>query len=230
MKRVAISQSNYIPWKGYFDLINLVDDFVLYDDVQYTKNDWRNRNIIKTQNGGHWLTIPIQNNKLETKIKETVTAKNGWEKKHWRTIQQSYAKAPYFKEFFQDFEEIYLNMDEEYLSKINYTFIVAINKILNINTNLHWSSDFKLPDDRNERLISICKSLNADVYVSGPAAKDYLDESLFAAENIDVEWMDYSGYPEHEQLFPPFEHAVTVLDLIFNTGPEATKYMKTFIS
>ena len=143
MKKIAILQSNYIPWKGYFDLINMVDEFIFYDEVQYTKNDWRNRNKIKTPQGIQWLTIPVRQENLEQKIKDTKISDKKWNIKHWRTISQNYSKAKYFKDYKDIFEELYLTCDEEYLSEINYKFITTINEILGIKTKLRWSRDRK---------------------------------------------------------------------------------------
>ena len=228
MKKIAILQSNYIPWKGYFDLINMVDEFIFYDEVQYTKNDWRNRNKIKTPQGIQWLTIPVRQESLDQKIKDTKISDKKWNIKHWRTISQNYSKAKYFKDYKDIFEELYLTCDEEYLSEINYKFITTINQILEIKTKLRWSSEFELVDGQTEKLLGICKDCNADIYLSGPAAKDYFNEDLAKQENIKVEWMDYSGYKEYEQLNPPFEHGVTILDLIFNEGDRAKEFMKSF--
>lgn len=227
MKKIAILQSNYIPWKGYFDIINIVDEFILYDEVQYTKNDWRNRNKIKTSQGVQWLTIPARQERLEQKINETKITDKKWNIKHWRVIYQNYTKAKYFKEYKDIFEELYLGCDEEYLSQINYKFIVAICEILGITTKIRWSSEFKLVDGQTEKLLGICKDCNANIYISGPAAKDYFDEELAKKKCIKVEWMDYSGYQKYEQLFPPFEHSVSILDLIFNEGPHAREFMKS---
>ena len=227
-KQIAILQSNYIPWKGYFDLINMVDEFIFYDEVQYTKNDWRNRNKIKTLQSIQWLTISVRQESLEQKIKDTKIIDKKWNIKHWRAISQNYSKAKYFKEYKDIFEELYLGCDEEYLSQINYKFITTINEILGIKTKLSWSCDYELIGGQTERLINLCKQTDATHYLSGPAAKDYFDEELAKKENIQVEWMDYSGYKEYEQLHPPFEHGVTILDLIFNEGSNATKFMKSF--
>ena len=227
-KKIAILQSNYIPWKGYFDLINIVDEFILYDDMQYTRRDWRNRNKIKTPQGIQWLTIPVRQENLEQKIKDTKITDKKWNIKHWRTISQNYSKSKYFKDYKDIFEELYLTCDEEYLSQINYKFITTINEILEIKTKLRWSSEFELVDGQTEKLLGICKDCNADIYLSGPAAKDYFDEDLAKQENIKVEWMDYSGYKEYEQLNSPFEHGVTILDLIFNEGDRAKEFMKSF--
>ncbi|MDP0561670.1 MAG: WbqC family protein [Candidatus Endonucleobacter sp. (ex Gigantidas childressi)] len=229
MKKIAILQSNYIPWKGYFDLINMVDEFILYDDMQYTKRDWRNRNKIQTQQGVKWLSIPVKvKDKYFQKISETKTSEKDWRKKHWNTIKHTYSKALYFKDYKDIFEELYLNNEEEYLSKINYEFIVAICEILGIDTKIRWSSEFDLLDGQTEKLLGICKDCNADIYISGPAAKNYFDEELAGEEDIKVEWMEYSEYSEYTQLHKPFEHGVSVLDLIFNEGSNVTKFMKSF--
>lgn len=224
-KRVAILQSNYIPWKGYFDLIGKVDEFVLYDEVQYTKRDWRNRNKIKTPGGLQWLTIPVIANYASDKISEIVVAEKDWSVKHWKSITLNYSRAPYFKMYKDQFGDFYNSSLPEHLSMINRAAIEMINGILNIKTKISSSADFHLHEGRNERLIGICTQANATVYLSGPAAKDYMDESKFNEAGIQVEWMDYSGYREYPQLFPPFEHGVTVLDLIFNTGPQAAEYI-----
>ena len=181
-KKIAIIQSNYIPWKGYFDLINMVDEFILYDDMQYTRRDWRNRNKIKTPQGLQWLTIPVEiKGKFFQKIKDTRITDKKWNIKHWRTISQNYSKAKYFKDYKDIFEELYLACDEEYLSQINYKFITTINEILEIKTKLRWSSEFELVDGQTEKLLGICKDCNADIYLSGPAAKDYFNEEVSKA-------------------------------------------------
>lgn len=227
MKKIAILQSNYIPWKGYFDLINMVDEFIIYDEVQYTKNDWRNRNKIKTSQGIQWLTVPVRQNKLEQKIKDTKIIDKKWNIKHWRTISQNYAKARYFKDYKDIFEELYSTCNEEYLSEVNYKFILTINKVLGIQTKIRWSDEFSLEQGQTEKLLSICKQCNANTYLSGPSAKNYFNNDLAKRENIQVEWMDYSGYKEYKQLNSPFEHGVTILDLIFNEGPNVSKFMKS---
>lgn len=228
-KKVAILQSNYIPWKGYFDLINMVDEFILYDDMQYTKRDWRNRNKIKTPNGLQWLSIPVEvKGKYFQSIRDTKVSDKSWAKKHWQSFKYNYSKASFFKEYQDFFEELFLGSEEDYLSEINYKFITQVNKLLGIQTPIKWSSEFDLVEGKSERLLGLCKDCGATEYISGPAAKDYLDENLFYSENISVSWMDYSGYPEYQQLYPPFEHGVTILDLIFNEGSQSTQFMKSF--
>jgi hypothetical protein len=226
LKKIAISQSNYIPWKGYFDLINRVDEFILYDDAQYTRRDWRNRNKIKTPIGLQWLTITVDiSGKYFQKINETKISDKNWQVKHWRQIKQNYAKAKNFKKYKDIFEELYLSCKEEYLSEINHKFIIAINQILGIKTKIRFSSEFEIYGNKTEKLINICKQCNATIYISGPAAKSYFDEQLANKENIQVKWMNYENYKEYEQLHPPFEHGVTILDLILNT--DATKFVKS---
>lgn len=230
MKKVAILQSNYIPWKGYFDMIHMVDEFILYDDAQYTKRDWRNRNQIKTSFGLQWLTIPVKvKGKYYQKIKDTVVSDSEWFKKHWGAISHNYGKARFFKDFKSLFEELYLGCEEKYLSSINYRFIIEINKLLDITTKIKWSMEYDLSVEGNtEKLLHLCMQADADIYISGPAAKDYMDEELFRKQGIKLLYMDYSGYQEYKQLYPPFKHRVTILDLIFNEGLNATKFMNSF--
>ncbi|ROL57563.1 hypothetical protein D9V87_09325 [Bacteroidetes/Chlorobi group bacterium MS-B_bin-24] len=228
--KVAIIQPNYIPWKGYFDIINMVDIFVLYDDVQYTLRDWRNRNRIKAKNGLLWMTIPTDGTQ-EKIIKDVkVVWDEKWNIKHWKSIVINYSKAKYFQEYKDYFEELYFNLKEYFLWEINFKFIEAIAKILGIKTKIVFSSDLNYDRKltKTDRLIAILKELNATSYLSGPSAKNYINEELFKKSNIKLEWMDYFGYPEYPQLYPPFIHEVSIIDLILNTGPNAPDYMKSF--
>lgn len=228
-KKIAVSQSNYIPWKGYFDSINLVDQFVLYDDMQYTKRDWRNRNKIKTAGGLQWLTIPVEvKGKFYQKINETKVSDKKWNIEHWSILRNNYSKAFFFKDYKDFFEELYLKCNEDNLSEINYKFIKAICTLLNIKTKITLSSEYELRGDRSEKLLNVCLDAGADEYYSGPAAKDYLDIEIFQSKGIKVNWFDNSNYKEYEQLYPPFEHGVSIIDLIFNTGPNAKNYLKSF--
>ena len=228
-RRAAIVQSNYIPWKGYFDLINNVDTFILFDHVQYTRRDWRNRNRIKTPKGPIWLSIPVNvKGKYHQKIMEVTVSDTGWNRKHWRSIELNYSKAPYFSEYKNLFQELYLGTDERNLSLINERFIHRICRILGITTKITRSTDYRFRPGRNETLINLCHEAKADTYLSGPSAKSYLDEDLLHQAGIAVKYMDYSDYPVYSQLYPPFDHHVSIIDLIFNTGPNATKYMKSF--
>lgn len=228
-KKCAIVQSNYIPWKGYFDMIGMVDEFILFDDVQYTRRDWRNRNRIKTPEGIQWLTIPVNvKGQYHQLIKDTTVNDTKWNERHWGTIKRAYTKAPFFHDVMSFFEELYLDCRETYLSEINALFLRAICNVLDITTKITKSSDYDLIQGKSERLIHVCGQAGAMIYLSGPAAKTYMDEDLFAREGITVQYMDYCGYPEYPQLYPPFEHSVSIIDLILNAGPDARKFMKSF--
>ena len=221
---VSILQSNYIPWKGYFDIIAKSDVFVIYDEVQYTKNDWRNRNKILTPHGTNWLTIPVRLDSLNQKICETKVASSNWNKKHYTSLQLNYSKANAFNEFKEVLMDLYANPSES-LTEINTRFIKSICQHLDINTKIVDSRDLNLIGDRNERLIDACEKLSADVYLSGPAAKNYLNAQLFEQSKIKIEWMDYSNYREYPQLYGSFNHNVTIFDLILNLGKESRKFM-----
>lgn len=222
---IAILQSNYIPWKGYFDIIAKSDVFVIYDEVQYTRRDWRNRNLIKSNNGLKWLTIPVIQDDYYQKIFDTKILQGNWIKKHKSTLQTNYGKAPYYKEYKDAIFEIYA-IPSTNLSNINRKFIEKICAILSIDTKIIDSRELNLEGDKVERLIDACKKLGATKYISGPTAKNYINEVLFNENNIEIEWMDYAEYKEYNQLYPPFEHGVSILDLIFNEGPIARSFLK----
>lgn len=228
MKKIVITQSNYIPWKGYFDSIAISDEFVIYDDMQYTKRDWRNRNIIKTNNGLKWLTIPVEvKGKFFQKIKDTKISDKNWNINHLSTLKHNYKNSNKFNEVKDFIEDLYFNATQNYLTEINVHFLTELSKYLKIKQNFKFSSEFNLSEDRNQRLVDICLKLNGNQYFSGPAARNYMNESLFEKSGIEVIYFDYSGYKEYEQLYPPFEHGVSILDLIFNMGGDAYKYLKS---
>jgi hypothetical protein len=225
-KSVAILQSNYIPWKGYFDIIGMVDEFIIYDEVQYTKNDWRNRNKIKTPSGPQWITIPVYQKSLHQKISETHVSNYKWGIKNWNSLRANYTRAPYFKLYSTLFEEFYRTVKTPLLTQINVSLINIICDLLGIRTKITNSADYDLKGDPSEKLVSLCKQSQASHYLSGAAAKNYLRENLFNEEGIEIGWMDYAGYPEYQQLYPPFAHQVSIVDLLFNTGPTSRNYMK----
>ena len=230
MKKVLITQSNYIPWKGYFDAIKQVDEVILYDDVQFTKRDWRNRNIIKTPQGPGWLTIPVEvKGKYLQKIRETRISETNWNEKHWKTLNANYAKAPCFKEVRDFIAFLYVEAKMQYLSEINHWFLVQLTKWINIETPFLFSDDFNIKEeDPTRRLVALCKQTGADHYYSGPAARAYINEEDFKKENISITYLNYENYPEYPQLHPPFSHSVTLLDLLLNVGKDYPKYMKSF--
>jgi hypothetical protein len=228
-KRVAISQSNYIPWKGYFDLINLVDEFIVLDDVQYTNQDWRNRNRIKTPEGLLWLTIPVTHGRSSRRIDEVTVSDPAWGPRHWKTLAQNYARAPFFDSLRRVFEPLYCETREPRLSRINHLFMNALLRVLGITTRISFAWDYEAAGKSTARLVELCRQSGAARYLSVPGSRAYLDESAFDEAGIELDWMDYSGYPEYPQLHGDFEHKVTILDLLFSVGAEAApRYMKGF--
>lgn len=228
MKKIAISQSNYIPWKGYFDLINSVDEFILYDSVQFTMYDWRNRNLIKTDQGVKWLTIPVGTaGRFGQTIAEAAVTDPRWCRRHWQSWQTHYARAAHFHDFSDELKSLYCDYPEPMLSRINFRFLTAICRWLGIKTRISWSTDYPHAGERSERLLQICQQAGASHFLSGPAARNYLDVGLFAQAGIEVEWMNYAGYRPYRQLHGAFAHQVSVLDLILNEGPDARLYLLT---
>lgn len=225
MKTVAVIQSNYIPWKGYFDIIHNVDLFIFHDDLQYTKNDWRNRNKIKSPKGADWITIPTGTNEnrliCEVELRDSV-----WQKKHWNILCQYYNRAPYFKWLQPFIEEVYLGKRWDKLSELNHFLIRTLAKeYLGITTEFQDSREYYPEGNKLDRLLDLLKKVGAATYVSGPAAKDYIDTERFHEADINLVYHSYQGYPEYPQFFPPFEHGVTILDLLFHVGPEAPWYI-----
>lgn len=227
MKRVAILQSNYIPWKGYFDMIAAVDEFILYDDMQYTRRDWRNRNQIKTPQGVQWLTVPVvvKGKYLQT-IRETEIDGTGWAQAHWKALLQNYRRAPCFGEIAAWLEPLYLQQHHDHLAPLNRSLLEAVCRYLGIQTMIRSSWDYELIAGKTDRLVDLCRQAGATNYVSGPAARSYVDESVFKASGIGLTWFDYGGYPAYRQLWGDFTHGVTILDLLFNCGQDARRYMK----
>lgn len=227
MKKVAILQSNYIPWKGYFDMIAAVDEFILYDDMQYTRRDWRNRNQIKTPQGVQWLTVPVLvKGKYHQKIRETEIDGTDWAGTHWKTLQQNYRRAPCFSEIATWLEPLYLHQSYSHISQLNRAFIESVCEYLGIKTTITNSWDYTLVDGKTERLADLCAQAGAGEYISGPAAKGYIDEQAFSDIGVKLTWFDYAGYPEYPQLWGDFTHGVTILDLLFNCGKDAPRYMR----
>jgi hypothetical protein len=221
MKKVAVIQSNYIPWKGYFDIIHDVDLFIFYDDVQFTKNDWRNRNKIKTAQGIIWLTIPVGKN-LDRLICEVELPDKDWRRRHWDTIKQAYSKTPYFGMYKGFLEHVYIDMEWSNLSVLNQFLIEHISRdFLGIRTEFKDSREFQPQGEKLNRLMDLLKKADASLYVSGPSAQAYIEEPVFQDAGIKLFYKDYSGYPEYRQSFPPFEHGVSILDMLFNCGPSA---------
>lgn len=227
--KCVILQPSYIPWRGYFHQVANADVFVFYDDVQYDKHGWRNRNRIKTPNGIQWLTIPVLTaGVLENKTpicSVKIDWKRDWNRKHWASISQSYQKAPFFDNYIDKLAEIFQHR-YEFLADLTIELTIQLSNLLGISSThfIRSSSLDNIKGEKTDRIIQILKKVGADHYISGPSASNYLDEDSFLAANIRLEYMHYN-YPEYHQLYPPFESQVSILDLLFMTGPEALKYI-----
>jgi hypothetical protein len=228
--RVAILQSSYVPWKGYFDLVNLADEFVLLDDVQYTRRDWRNRNRIKTVQGIRWLTVPVvAKGRYLQRIEQVRVSDVTWGERHWLAINHAYARAPCFRVYSGWLRSLYLDVGRSRLSEINRRFLEAVCEQLGITTRMTWSSEHGVgPGDPSERLAELVHAVGGREYVSGPAAGAYLRLEPFEKRGLSVQFIDYADYPEYPQMHGPFEHRVSILDLLLNVGEAAPRYMKSF--
>ena len=218
--KVVVLQSNYIPWRGYFDLINDADLFIFYDEVQYTKNDWRNRNKIYSKNGLQWVTIPVARESVHLTISQVLLPLSNWRAKHLKAITLSYAQAPYFQELQQLVQPLYMAEHGQYLVDINRYFITSLSKLLRISTHFVDSRQFQLQGGRVERLVHLLKQVGTRTYITGPSAQEYLrgHEQTFESAGIELRYKSYQGYPSYPQLRAPFEGEVSILDLIANVG------------
>ena len=225
--RIAIIQSCYVPWKGFFDLIGRCDEYVVFDTAQYVRRHWHNRNRIKTANGVEWLTIPVVSKGRYDQSIEDVEVEKSWAEKHWRALELAYRRAPFFSMLSPTVRLWYERAEKETrLTEINLIFLREITQLLGLKTKIKRDTSYPSEGAKTERLLGIVRAAGANCYVSGPSAKSYFDEPLFKAAGISVEWMSYGSYPEYKQLHGPFQHAVSVLDLLFNTGRDAPAYLR----
>lgn len=224
--RICIIQSCYIPWKGFFDLIGRCDEYVVFDSAQYVKRHWHNRNRIKTADGVQWLTIPvIVKGKFEQPIDE-VEIEKPWADKHWRSLELAYRKAPFFGAFAPTVKAWYEQAEKQSrLTDVNAIFLHGLAGLLGFKTRIVSDKNYPAQGAKTERLLAIARAAGADRYLSGPSARAYFDEAMFASAGVATEWMSYNGYREYPQLHGDFEHAVTLLDLLFNTGAKASEYL-----
>jgi WbqC-like protein family len=224
--RIAIIQSCYVPWRGFFDLISRCDLYVIYDQVQYAKRHWHNRNRIKTAAGLEWLTIPVITKGRYTQRIDEVEIERPWVDKHWRSMELAYRHTPFFEALAPTIRGWYDRAAKQsLLTQVNVIFLEEIARLLGLHTRIVRDTTFPAGGEKTERLVAIARAAGADCYLSGPSAKAYLDETLFAEAGIAVEWMDYSGYRDYPQLNGSFEAAVSVLDLLFNVGMDAPRYL-----
>lgn len=227
--RCVILQPSYIPWRGYFHQIAKADIFVFYDDVKYDKNGWRNRNRIKTPQGGQWLTIPVFSKGIEsnqTPIHQVrIDWHQDWAQKHWNAIQTNYGKAPFFDRYAPLLAEFY-RQRPELLAEFTIPLTIRIARALGItHTRYLRSSEMEgLQGQKTDRLIDILTRLGADEYLSGPSARDYIEPEKFEQAGIRLEYMVYD-YPQYPQLYPPYDPQVSILDLMFMTGSDALDHI-----
>lgn len=227
--RVAIVQSAYVPWKGFFDLIARCDEYVIFDQVQFAKRHWHNRNLLKTPQGTTWITIPVDTkSRFEQAIEDVRISQGDWAERHWRTIKGNYSRAPHFARLGPIIEDLYGRAGgQPALTSINELLLRALCGLLGIRTRISRDTSYAATGTKTDRLLDICLKAGATHYLSGPAAKSYLEEAKFAAAGIAVEWMTYGGYPPYPQQWGPFEPAVSILDLLFNVGESSPEYWNT---
>jgi hypothetical protein len=225
---VVILQPSYIPWRGYFGQIRRADLFIFYDDVQYDKHGWRNRNQIKTAQGKQWLTIPVHSKGVTEgiPIKDVrIDWSKPWGKSHLKALQFAYNKTPYFKTYLPLLESFYDRRDE-CLADFTIETTILLSRELGIDsTDFLRASELRgIHGVKTDRLIQILKQVGAKHYISGPSAREYVEKEKFDEAGISLEYMEYN-YPEYPQLYPPFDPYVTILDLLFMTGKEALNYI-----
>lgn len=220
MKRLVITQSDYIPWRGYFDLMARADLFLLYDTVQYTKQDWRNRNRIKTAQGLQWLTIPVHYTHTRQRICDTQVV-HGWAPRHVRRLQAAYGAAPCFAQLWPQVAAWYAQCaGMTGLSDINLHLLRGVAQVLGIGTPIAFAPALP-PMDATAALVALCQREGATHYLVGPKARRYLDAAQFARAGIVLEWMEYGPYPGYVQLHPPYDAQVSILDVLFHLGAAA---------
>ena len=223
---VAIHQPQYIPWIGYFHKLDQADIFVLLDNVQFKKNEWQNRNRIKTSTGWQWLTVPV-NYRFPQMISEVrINNRVSWRHKHLQAVQTNYGKAPFFKDYFPVFQEIW-SQEWELLSPLNIHIIKRVVELLGIDTKLYIASQLEnqFSSEPNRRLVEICEYFGAEVYLSGQGGRGYLDVELFRREGIEVHFQEFNPLI-YRQLYGEFQPNLSIIDLLFNFGNEAINLIR----
>ncbi|WP_417458493.1 WbqC family protein [Kordiimonas sp.] len=224
--RVGIIQSAYLPWRGYFDFIDDVDLFLLFDDVQYVKRSWRTRNKVKARSGTQWISVPVKKMPRGTLICEMqIDNDEHWAEHHLNQIRDAYRNAPYFETYYEDLQS-QLSRDWTYLSELNEGLIRWLMGHLGITTEVRSTVGLGATGRKGERLLSVLEKVGGTTYLSGPAAQSYIDEKRFDECGVNLEYKSYD-YREYPQMWQGFSGDVTVLDLLFNTGPDALFYLKS---
>lgn len=223
---VVVLQPGYLPWLGFFDQMRRADVFVYYDDVQYDKHGWRNRNRIKTQTGAQWLTVPVRHSGLGfPKILDVeIDTGAAWARKHVSTLRQAYAKAPFVSVYMPALEELLMRRWER-LVDLDVAVADWIAGALGLSPAIERSSRLGIDGERSDRLVRICERFGAGTYLSGNAAQDYLDVALFERQGIAVEWQNFA-HPVYPQLHGGFVSHLSALDLLLNCGPASIDVLR----
>ena len=217
---VAVHQPQYLPWLGYFDKIRQADIFCYLDNVQYKKNDWQNRNRIKTSQGWQWITVPVRFQFPEKICEVKINPTMKWRKKHLQALVTNYHRAPFFKQYIDLYEQIY-SEDWEYVSELNIDSIERLKAALGLGRKpAIKASQLELREDPTDRLIDICKEVKADTYLSGQDGIKYMDLERFKENSIKVIIQNFK-HPVYQQMFEGFQSHMSVVDLLFNCGPES---------
>ena len=226
MTTLAVLQPGYLPWLGYFDQVDRADIFIHYDDVQYDKGGWRNRNRIKTVSGSSWLTVPVSlSGKFACQINEVeIDAQRKWSRKHLETLKQNYSKAPYFSKYFIELEDL-LNRPWRKLLDLDLALIEMLSGWLGLKTAIYRSSAIEVDGARNDRLLGLCKHFGADKYLTGDSAKSYLIEEKFNTIDVSVEWQNYE-HPTYPQLHGDFTSHLSIVDVLFNCGDSSLEILR----
>ena len=226
---VGILQPGYMPWQGFFQQMLYSDVFVLYDDVQYDKHGWRNRNRVKGPRGPVWLTVPVVTKGLNQPLINQVridASQGNWAKKHLGTIRQNYAKAPHFQPYFSQLEELLLGRTWDLLWALDLELIRLMAGWLGLGAELKLSSDLGVENpDATGRLIEIIKQVGGQVFFEGAAGRDYLDQEAFARQDIQLVFQKFEPRP-HPQQYQGFEPYLSALDLVLNCGPDSRGYLE----
>jgi hypothetical protein len=226
--RVAIVQSCYVPWKGYFDLIRSCDHFILLEDVQYSRGQWRNRNQIKTAQGLKWISIPLRHSgTFPTLIHDMRVNDPDWMRRHYSILEQSYRASPGWKVLRDFLDAELLPRNEPTLSEVNESLTRSLCRLLGLETPITRSERYAVRcENPTERVVKLCQAVGGTRYLSGPGARSYIEEERFHDAGIALEYFDYSGYPEYPQPHGPFEHAVSILDVIACLGTDAASALR----
>lgn len=220
--RVVILQAGYLPWLGYFDQMYKSDVFVVYDDVQYDKNSWRNRNRIKTPQGWQWLTVPVLLKGRNFPLNKDVEINNdlSWAPKHLKSLAQNYRPAGFFDDVIGGLEAI-LSREWKFLIDLNMESIFFLKRLLGLDTKICFASELDVSKvGKTERLVEICRHFGADSFLEGDAGKSYIDESLFTNAGIKLEYHHYQ-HPTYDQLHGEFIPYLSVVDVLFNHGKDS---------